>query len=195
MEGQPSFGVHPRVLVLVEGKSDQAALRALARRQGRDLDAEGVTVVAIGGATNIGHFLDAVRDAEIRLAGLCDAAEEDNFRRALERAGLGSNLTRAGMERLGFHVCVADLEDELIRALGAAAVEAVIAAQGELAKFRTFQRQPWWQGRAVEEQMRRFLGTLSGRKTRYARVLVEALDETGVPPPLERVLAYIQPVT
>ena len=183
------------MLVLVEGKSDQAALRALARRQGRDLDAEGVTVVAIGGATNIGHFLEALRDAEIRVAGLCDAAEEDNFRRALERAGLGSNLTRAGMERLGFHVCVADLEDELIRALGAAAVEAVIAAQGELGKFRTFQRQPWWQGRAVEEQMRRFLGTLSGRKTRYAWMLVEALDETRVPRPLEGVLAHIQPVT
>ena len=60
----------------------------------------------------------------MRLAGICDAGEEDDFRRGLERAGLGSRLTRTDMERLGFFVCAADLEDELIRALGAESVEA-----------------------------------------------------------------------
>ena len=36
------------------------------------------------------------------------------------------------MESLGFYVCVADLEDELIRSLGRESVEEVIEAHGEL---------------------------------------------------------------
>src|ERR1041385_4306957 len=121
-------------VVLVEGLSDQMALRALARRRGRDLDAEGVAVVPMGGATNIARFLERYgpRGLDVRLAGLCDAGSEGDFRRALERAGLGRTLTRAERERLGFHVCVADLEDELIRALGAAGMEQVLDARGEL---------------------------------------------------------------
>ena len=86
------------------------------------------------------------------------------------------------MEALGFYVCVADLEDELIRALGAAAVEQVVDAQGELGSFRTFQKQPAQQGRTVEEQLRRFMGTRSGRKVRYATLLVDALAlDEGAP--------------
>jgi uncharacterized protein (DUF2384 family) len=95
------------------------------------------------------------------------------------------------MEALGFYVCVADLEDELIRCLGAAAVEQVVQAQGELGSFRTFQRQPAWRARRSQEQLRRFIGTHSGRKVRYARLLVGALDLTGVPRPLDRVLAHL----
>jgi hypothetical protein len=94
------------------------------------------------------------------------------------------------MEALGFYVCVADLEDELIRCLGAAGVERVVEAQGELGSFRTFQQQPAWQGRSSQAQLRRFIGTHSGRKVRYARLLVDALDLTGVPRPLDRVLAH-----
>ena len=67
------------------------------------------------------------RGHDLRLAGLCDAREEPDFRRGLERAGFGSNLTRAAMEQLGFFVCVADLEDELIRALGIAVVERIVS--------------------------------------------------------------------
>ena len=63
------------------------------------------------------------------------------------------------MERLGFYVCVADLEDELIRSLGAAAVERVVDAQGDLRSFRTLQKQAAWQERSTEEQLRRFLGS------------------------------------
>ena len=106
------------------------------------------------------------------------AKEEGDFRRALERAGLGSNLSRGDMDALGFYVCVADLEDELIRALGAASVEEILDAQGELGSFRTLQRQPAWQGRATKEQLRRFMGSGAGRKIRYARLLVDALDLT-----------------
>lgn len=39
-----------RAAVLVEGASDQAAVEALATRRGRDLAAEDVAVVAMGGA-------------------------------------------------------------------------------------------------------------------------------------------------
>jgi Overcoming lysogenization defect protein-like, TOPRIM domain len=182
-----------RTVVLVEGVSDQLALEALAERRGRNLDAEGISVVPMGGAHNIGRFLDRFgpRGLDVRLAGLCDAGEEAHFRRALERAGLGSELTRADMERLGFYVCVADLEDELIRSLGAAAVEDVVDAQGELESFRTLQKQPAWRGRPREEQLRRFLGTHSGRKIQSAALLVGALDLTRVPRPLEGVLAHV----
>jgi hypothetical protein len=181
-----------RAVVLVEGLSDQLALEALAERRGRNLEAEGISIVPIGGTKNIGTFLDLFgpQGFDVRLAGLCDAAEEGDFERGLERAGLGANLDRAAMERLGFYVCVADLEDELIRSLGAAAVEGVIEAQGDLESFRSFQRQPAWRGRATEEQLRRFFGTHSGRKIQSAAMLVGALDLARVPRPLDRVLAH-----
>lgn len=186
-------GLDARTVVLVEGASDRRAIEALAERRGRDLDAEGVAVVPIGGAQAIGRFLDLLgpRGLDLRLAGLCDAAEAGSFQRGLERAGLGSRLTRAEMEALGFFVCVADLEDELIRALGAARVERVVDAQGELGSFRTLQKQPQWQGRRTEEQLRRFLGSGSRRKIRYARLLVEALDLARAPRPLDLLLARV----
>jgi hypothetical protein len=181
--------------VLVEGISDQFALETLAVRRGRNLDAEGISIVPIGGAQAIGRFMDLFgpQGFDVRLAGLCDAAEEGDFRRGLERAGLGSDLTRADMERLGFFVCNADLEDELIRALGAAAVEQVIDGQGDLGSFRTLQKQPAWQGRTTEEQLRRFMGSGGSRKIRYARLLVTALDLAQVPRPLDGVLERTRP--
>jgi hypothetical protein len=186
-------GADSRAVVLVEGVSDQVALEALAERRGRNLSAEDISILPMGGATNIRSFLDLFgpEGLNVRLAGLCDAGEESDFRRGLERAGLGSNLSRADMEALGFYVCVADLEDELIRALGAASVEEILEAQGELGSFRTFQRQPAWQGRGTKEQLRRFMGSGAGRKIRYARLLVDALHLTRVPRPLERVLAHV----
>ena len=182
-----------RGVVPVEGISDRIAVEALARRRGRDLEGEGVSVVPIGGAQAIGRFLDRFgpRGLDARLAGLCDAGEEREFLRGLERAGLGSRLDRAEMERLGFYVCHADLEDELIRALGADSVEEVVAAQGDLRSFRTLQKQPAWQGRPKEEQLHRFMGSGGRRKTRYARLLVEALEPSRVPRPLELVLTRV----
>ena len=186
-------GADPRAVVLVEGVSDQHALEALAVRRGRNLEAERVAVVPIGGAQAIGRFLRRFQpsQSDVKLAGLCDAAEEAHFRRGLERAGLGSRLSRADMERLGFYVCFADLEDELIRSLGVASVERVVDAQGELGSFRTLQKQAAWKGRPTQEQLRRFLGSASQRKIRYARLLVEALDLANVPRPLDRVLAHV----
>ncbi len=182
-----------RTVVLVEGISDQFALEALAARRGRNLHAEDVSVVAMGGAQSIGRFLDLLgpQGLDVKLAGLCDAGEENDFRRALERAGLGSSLTRADMESLGFYVCVADLEDELIRSLGATSVEQVVDAQGELQSFRTLQKQPAQQGRTTGEQLRRFMGIRGGRKIQYAPLLVDALDLSNVPRPLDRLLAHV----
>ena len=190
---QTRSGAGPRAVVLVEGVSDQLALEALAGRRGRNLAAERVSVVPMGGATNIGSFLNRYGPPglDVRLAGLCDAGEEDDFRRGLERAGLGSKLTRADMERLGFFVCVADLEDELIRALGVANVERVIEARSELEAFRTFQREPQWRARTSAEQLRRFFGTHRGRKIQSAALLVDALDLARVPRPLDGVLARV----
>lgn len=182
-----------RSVVLVEGISDKLALEALARRRGRHFRADGVVVVSMGGSKSVGRFLDLYgpRGAGLRLAGLCDSAEEGDFVRGLERAGLGSNLDRAALESLGFYVCVDDLEDELIRALGVEAVEEVIAGQGELGALRIFQRQPGWQGRPPEDQLRRFFGTHGGRKIQCAPLLVDALDLSRVPRPLDRVLQHV----
>ena len=111
--------------------------------------------------------------------------------RALERAGFGEQLTRLDLERHGFYVCDADLEDELIRALGSPAVEEVLAANGDLNPFRTFQKQPAWRGRPAERQLRRFMGSADSRKLRYARLLVDALPLDRVPRPLVEVLASV----
>jgi len=118
MTADPALAGRPRVVVLVEGLSDRLAVEVLVRRRGRDLAADGVAVIAMQGATNLGRYLQRYGPGglNLKLAGLCDAAEEDYFRRALRRAGIGAGDSRAAMEALGFFVCTLDLEDELIRA-------------------------------------------------------------------------------
>jgi hypothetical protein len=186
-------GIELRVAVLVEGLSDQAAVESAAVRRGRDLFAEGVAVLAIGGASNAGHFLDVFGPygMDLRLAGLCDEPEVRAFARGLQRAGLDTRATAGSLEALGFFVCVADLEDELIRALGIEAVERLLEAQGELRAFRTLQKQAAQQGRGTDQQLRRFMGSRGGRKIRYGRLLVEALDPAALPGPLDRLLAAL----
>ena len=181
-----------RALVVVEGASDQIAIEALAERRGIDLAEARIRVVPLGGAHSIGRFLEELGPPSngLRLAGFCDAGEAAVFRRALERAGFGSDLSGEEMEQLGFYVCVADLEDELIRALGVAAVEEIVRANGDLQRFRKLQQMPAWRSRATDEQLRRFIGAGAHRKIRYARFLVDALDLDCVPRPLDRVLVH-----
>jgi len=178
-------------IVLVEGISDQIAVETLAARRGRDLDAERVVVVPTGGAHAITRYLTQFgpSGAGLRLAGMCDIGEENIVRRGLARAGIGAPETRADMERLGFYVCIEDLEDELIRAIGAARVEVLTDSQGDLGSFRSLQRQPEWRSQPAEAQLRRFLGSGAGRKLRYARLLVAAVELDRLPHPLESVLA------
>ena len=112
----------PDAVVLVEGLSDRAAVQAVARKTGRKLEDEGIAIVPMGGATNIRRFLTTFgpRGRDVRIAVLCDAAESAYFAQALTAADADGEL--AGR----LFVCHRDLEDELIRALGGAAVEAVI---------------------------------------------------------------------
>src|ERR1700722_10874286 len=137
-----------QAVVLVEGISDQIAVETLAARGGRDLDAEHVVVLPVGGAHAITRYLEQLGPggAGLRLAGLCDSGEEKVVRRGPARAGIGSPRTRAGLERLGFYVCVEDLEDELIRAIGVARVAELIDSQGDLGSLRSLQRQLPWRG-------------------------------------------------
>lgn len=180
------------VAILVEGWSDQAAIESLARRRAWDLRSEGILTLPIGGATNLGAFIQVLGRSGLglRLAGLCDAAEVEHARRSLERAGEGVALDRTALEALGFFVCDADLEDELIRALGTTAVEAVVEAQGELNSFRRFQEQPAQRGRSLHAQLHRFMGTRAGRKVRYGSLLTDAVDLACMPRALELVMAH-----
>ncbi|WP_426567513.1 TOPRIM nucleotidyl transferase/hydrolase domain-containing protein [Streptomyces canus] len=173
-----------RAAVLLEGPSDVAAVDALAERRGRNLAAEGVCVLPIGGAMSIGRYARLLGSPGLglRLTGLCDEAERPYYARGFERAGAAQQ---------GFFVCAADLEDELIRALGVTRVEELVRAEGDLRALQTFLRQPAQQGRAPQQQFRRFFGTKKGRKIRYGRVLVEALDADHVPAPLDGLLTSL----
>ncbi|MGW8374931.1 TOPRIM nucleotidyl transferase/hydrolase domain-containing protein [Streptomyces sp. ODS28] len=171
-----------RTAVLLEGLSDAAAVDALAERRGRDLAAEGVCVLPMGGAMGVGRFAGLLGPPGLglRLAGLCDEAERGYYVRGWERALLAPPHD--------FFVCSADLEEELIRALGTDRVRALLREHGDERALRIFLRQPAQQGRGAERQMRRFLGTKKGRKIRYGRLLVEALDPDRVPAPLDGLL-------
>lgn len=182
-----------RTVVLVEGESDRVAVTTLARLHGRDLAAEGVEVVAMGGATNVHRFLGRYVDARagVRVVGMCDHGERRFFTRALRRHGLIPDEVSSTLSTYGLFVCERDLEDELIRCLGADLVIEVVADQGEAGALATFRQQPAQRARPVEAQLHRFLGTHSGRKAQYARALVEALPTGVSPAPLAGLLAHV----
>jgi hypothetical protein len=162
--------------------------------RGRDLEVERVVVVPIGGAHAIGRSLTRLGPLgpHVRLAALCDLHEEGIVRRGLGTTRFGSYRASAGVDHLGLYVCVEDLEDELIRAVGTAAVEALFDSQGDLGAFRSMQSQPAWRGRELSEQMRRFLGSGGRRKLRYARLLVEAaVGCDALPQPLNALLTDV----
>ncbi|UFU06035.1 TOPRIM nucleotidyl transferase/hydrolase domain-containing protein [Ruania halotolerans] len=214
-----------RAVVLVEGRSDQAALLALAAGRGIDLRAAEVQVRPIGGATNIRRALAALRAGphrdgvphlelpahppgapparrttlhrearlrrrELTIAGLCDAAEEGFYSRAVAAWEGVATLDRAAMEARGFFVCSQDLEDELIRALSVDGVLEVLERNGDLGAFQTFRHQPAQRDRPVAAQLHRFLGTRSGRKIAYAAELTRALGPEGAPRPLVGALEH-----
>jgi hypothetical protein len=163
--------------VLVEGESDRVAVEALAVRRGRDLAAERVAVVAVGGA----HALErALRDWDgAVVAGLYDRGEERVVRRAVERAGTDGS---------GFFACDPDLEGELVRALGVVRMLELVEERGQTSAFATYRKQPDKRERPLEEQLH---GWLHNWKVRYAAALVDALDLDRVPPPLDAVLAHV----
>jgi hypothetical protein len=186
---EPRGTSHPSVVVLVEGRSDVAAVAVLCTARGLSPTDGGFALVDMGGVTNVGHHLTRLRTVPggPRVLGLCDAPEERFVVRALRREGLEVD-SRDDLARAGFVVCDRDLEDELIRALGPDRVERVVERLGQLEQLRAFQRQPQWRGRDVHDQLRRFAGTASGRKELFARGLAEELTPDETPPPLARLL-------
>ncbi|MCH6160777.1 TOPRIM nucleotidyl transferase/hydrolase domain-containing protein [Streptomyces marispadix] len=172
-------------VVLLEGPSDVAAVNALAAAHARDLAAEGVCVLAMGGAMSVGRFARLLGPSGLglRLTGLCDEAERPYYARGLAQ--------HDAAPREPFFVCAADLEDELIRALGVPRVEELVDAEGDSRALKTFLRQPAQRGRTSQQQLRRFFGTKKGRKIHYGRVLVEALAPDRIPAPLDGLLTSL----
>lgn len=172
-------------VVLVEGESDRAAVTTLAHRLGKDISDGRVEIVAMGGAAGFADHLDAFDGRTV--LGLCDEGEVPDLLRAL---GTG-DLSLPQLAELGFFVCVRDLEDEMIRANGPDRVLEVIASEGETRVFEKFQLQPEWRGRPIHDQLRRFLGTRSGRKVRFGGLLASSVDLHRVPAPLRGLLDLI----
>lgn len=156
-------------VILVEGHSDAVALEAIARRLGMPAP----RILAVGGSQGARRAV-ALFTGE-RVLGLVDAQERDDFARVIDE----------------LWVCDPDLEAELVRALRTDAVEAIIAAQGELESFRRLQRQPAQRLRSTDAQLARFVGGRSGNKARYARLLAEELPLDRIPAPLAGVLAAV----
>ena len=163
-------------LVLVEGASDRTAVLTLAAVLERDLT--GVDVVAMGGVTNLGRHLRDHADGR-PVALLHDAGETSYVDRTLAQHD----------RPVARFVCDADLEDELVRALGIPRVLEIVAGAGDLPAWQTLCNQPFHRDRAETAVLRRFFGTTSGRKDKYAALLAAALDPDAVPAPLAGLLA------
>jgi hypothetical protein len=181
-----------RLLVFVEGESDANAVRALADLLGCDLRLHHIQICSAGGVTNFSSLLREFARAHPngQFCGMYDLAEQRHVRRALTNAAIPV-AAHDSLESFGFFACTADLEEELIRALGAEAVERVLGAQGELVSFRRFQAMPQHRLTPVDQQLHRFLGTRATRKIRSARRLVEQLDIDRLPRPLVQLATRI----
>lgn len=165
---------HASTVVLVEGISDQIAIETLAKRMGRDLAAERIVVVPIGGAQAISHFVQKFRSQpDVRILGLCDRAEATVYEQAFGVEAAGS-----------FFACDPDLEHELIRAMDRNELEALIESEGELGALRTMQKQSAWIGRDFTDQVHRWIRTRARRSSRYALLVVSAAPEDRLPAPL-----------
>jgi hypothetical protein len=176
-------------VILVEGESDKAALEVAAGVLGLDLSS--TSILVMNGATNVVRLLSETVPRGRRLAGLYDVGEEAHIVRTVSEAGLTKGRDSTALESLGFFACDPDLEAELIGALGAARVITVIETQGnDLRRFRSLQQMPEWRERKVEDQLRRWFGSGGSRKVRYAALLVRAMADIEVPPPLRLVLEH-----
>ncbi|MBM6401306.1 ATP-dependent endonuclease [Phycicoccus sonneratiae] len=165
-------------VVLVEGESDAVVVRALLARRGAAAD-----VVPMGGVTNLAAHLDPLGGPAPHVLALVDAPEVRFAVGALRRHGVRAET----LEELGWHgvlVCDRDLEDVLIRALGPDAVLDALAGMAELGAFESLAQMPHWRGRPVAEQLHRFAGSGSGRKSRLAARLADRLDPAALPDPL-----------
>ncbi|MFD6053490.1 TOPRIM nucleotidyl transferase/hydrolase domain-containing protein [Agromyces sp. NPDC060279] len=184
----------PRAAVLVEGDSDAVVVERLAASRGIRFDggASGAELVPMQGVTNIRRIVARLRADQPRtvVLGLADAPEERFVASAI--ADGGAPPDRDGLAARGFFVCVRDLEDELIRALGTDAVEDALREIGDAGRFATFQRQPDWRDRARADQLHRFAGSGAGRKRALAARLAERLDASTTPVPIRGLLDRLE---
>lgn len=173
------------ITILVEGESDKAAVTSLAPRFGVDLAAEDIAVTVIGGAGNFSRAIGEATALGHRVGGLYDEAEERFVAGALNRQE-GEDLTRQG-----FFACRPDLELELVRALGAVEVTALLERRGDLKTFRNFQDQAAHRDFEAVEQLRRYISASGARKALYAALMAEAVPFEAVPEPLEGIVNWI----
>ncbi len=152
--------------MLVEGESDRRALRTLALRLGVAVP----EVVVMNGITNLRAHLVG-RTAVLLLHDLAETTYVDRV-----LADSPADVRR--------FVCDADLEDELIRAVGVEGMLAVVDAHGERAAYDLMAQQPAQRDRPDAERLRRWLGARSGHKISYAGYLAEAVPVGSVPAPL-----------
>ncbi|MEO9325226.1 hypothetical protein ABFT23_17165 [Nocardioides sp. C4-1] len=161
-------------VVLVEGESDQRALATLAPR----LAVPEPTIVVMHGITNLrAHLRRVPPGADVRL--LHDAGESAYVARVLEQTAVSVTTS----------VCRADLEDEMIRAVGVAGMLAVVDAQDERTSYERMAQQPAQRDRSDHQRLHRWLGARSGHKRTYAGLLAAAVAPDAVPAPLREVLA------
>lgn len=180
-------------VVLVEGNSDRVALLALASRLGRDLASARVEIAVMNGITNTRTFAQRYgpQGLGVGLAGLYDAPDEAKLRRGLLASGLPA-VEAEDLPALGFFKCTDDLEDELLRALGVEAAEAVIEAAGESHSLRLLTGMPAQREWTRQQVLKRFLSSKSGRKALYAGLFVDALPLDRAPEPLVALLDWVR---
>lgn len=164
------MSAEPTLIVLLEGVSDVAAVRAIMHRN--DIGGDHVELRNLQGVTNVGRVLPEIRqlqpDADV--LPVSDASD---------------------LPAYGFFVCEADLEDELIRALGTSRAVEAIQSAGLGGKLEALQIQPAWADRPLAEQLHRFCGVASGRKEQVAGVLAAELSRDELPEPLSMLLDRI----
>ena len=170
-------------VILVEGISDQIAVEAVAERAGTNLAGRGIVVVPMGGIHALPSYLRRIASmpAGTELVGVYDVGEA-----AVVANAFGCRIDH--ITDFGFHACVDDLEDELIAAVGAERVVALIESHGDGRPLRTLQHQEEWRDRRLPSQIRRFIGSGARRKLRYARVLGLEVPPERVPIALRAVL-------
>lgn len=172
-----------RTIVLLEGVSDVAAVRALMATC--EVDASPIELVSLDGATNLPRALKEVRllRGDVDVLGLVDEAEAHVAVRALTEDHLPVQ-DASDLPVYGFFVCSRDLEDELIRALGAQRARDALVDAGLGGKLEALQNQDAWADQPLAEQVRRFCGVASGRKELAAGILAAALAPEEFPEPL-----------
>ncbi|MGY1745030.1 hypothetical protein [Blastococcus sp. SYSU D00695] len=173
-----------QTVVLLEGRSDVAAVRAVAATAGLT---GGHRLVDMGGVTGVHRALRALRaePGAVRVLGMCDAGEAAVVVRALGARDV------ADLAAHGFAVCRADLEEELVRALGTDRLLAVLDRLGLAHRLAVLQDQPAWRGRPLADQLHRFAGTTAGRKELLAGALAAELTADEFPGPLRDLTGWM----